>query len=841
LSSSSKIKEDMYPSSNGRITGLARPGKRLASFWNRWVVAAALAQLLQLGPSLHAGPVFDRASFNQISFSQGCDQKQWLLTPDNSLELLLTPSRTTPCEATLEFYFPLDIDQEPAVSFEARSLIAGARVQLGLQEPTGSEVQYSPSLPAEGLPHDWRPITVSPSQIREGWRPTKMASLHFVAFPLARTHGTHAATVMIRNIHWSAAAGVVPAPAPAAPASVPHAVPVAAAPLARHQVVAPARPASHIHWTFGGMLNKVLFSFAALGLFILAIGSRGQKRRVLSPLFEMNMRTWKTHRDVYDVVQFGGFKKVTLSDLKAIKHAGFNAIWLMGVWEVGAKVRDISKNYSADFHGSPYAIYDYAVSSDMGSEQDFRELVQRAHSLRLSVLVDFIPNHMGLDSAWLNDHPEYFIHRVLDESEEQLSDEDLKLRYPGHFPYRTPSYPEGNRRIPKTILVAYGKDPYFYPWIDTAQLDYAQPGLRQRMIDILSHWANVVDGVRCDMAMLTLRDQVKIHRHPEMSWETFNQMMPQEFWTEAIQAVKRVNPSFVFIAETYWSMEGALQNLGFDYTYNKPLYEAICGAVHSGHAEGLMNFMRLLGSDFLQRSVHFLENHDEERAMNTLGEERQRAAATILCTLPGVALLYQGQMEGRRERMPVQRVVPLHQEPEHRSLYHYYRRLLKATSLPVFQQGRLTPLYSNNSAFVSYARLDSDSKVLVIVNTSAKRQRGSIFLMPGIRLNSGTSYRFNDLYYTFKANTAGTIQPFYNYPGSKLINQGLYVELDPFDAHIFVVEPQGAMHATQQAVKTIRQTIGEWPLNRLARRMAGAAFTRSSDTHLAANPAGRQQ
>src|SRR4029077_1517367 len=140
--------------------------------------------------------------------------------------------------------------------------------------------------------------------------------------------------------------------------------------------------------------------------------------------------------------------------------------------------------------------------------------------------------------------------------------------------------------------------------------------------------------------------------------------------------------------------------------------------VHSGHAEGLMNFLRLLGTDFLKRSVHFLENHDEERAMNALGEERQRDAAAILCTLPGIALLHQGQMEGKRERLPVQRVIPLHQEPEHHRLYHYYRRLLKATSLPVFQEGRLTPLYSNNAALVSYARVDSHTKALVIVNTS---------------------------------------------------------------------------------------------------------------------------
>jgi glycosidase len=839
----------MSLNSNEKIGGPLQAGNRPIR-----VTRAVLLAPLVLSALAYASPSFDRSTFNQISFNSGCQQKQWMLTPDNSLELLLAPSAEGPCEATLPFYFPQDLKDESSVAFEARAMKPGARIQVGLQEHPGDEVQFSESFPEEGLSREWKSHTVPPSHIKEGWTPGQAASIHFVVFPPAEASGTALATVMIRGIHWSVNPGnlrtALPIDSePAAPLVNSAKVVTRTPPVLFRAPSHPASDSKRFHVTLPtfrfpaslrSIVNKVLLSLVALGLFILAIGGRNRRRRILSPLYEVNMRTWKTFRDHHEVVQYGGFKKFTVSDLKSIKHAGFNAVWFMGIWDVGPKVREISRNYASDFQGSPYAIYDYTISSELGSEQDFRELVQRAHSLRLSVLVDFIPNHMGLDCAWLNDHPEFFIHRLLEENELSMSDEELKQKYPGYFPYRTPSYPEFGQRVPKTILVAFGRDPYFYPWIDTAQLDYAQPELRQRMIDVLCRWATVVDGMRCDMAMLTLRDQVKIHRHPEMSWERFNQLMPQEFWTEAIQAVKKVNPNFVFVAETYWSMEGALQKLGFDYTYNKPLYEAICGAVHSGHAEGLMNFLRILGTDFLQRSVHFLENHDEERAMNALGEDRQRAAATIFCTLPGIALLHQGQMEGRRERLPVQRVVPLHQEPEHTALYHYYRRLLKAVSLPVFQEGRLTPLYSNNSSLVSYARVNNDSKVLVLVNTSPKKQRGSVFLMPGIRLNSGTSYRLNDLYYPFKANTAGTVQPFYVYPGHKLINQGLYVELDAFDAHIFVIEPQNALHTTQKAVHSVRQIVDEWPLNRVVRRLTGAAFTRSSDTHLAANPTGRQ-
>src|SRR5438046_3349105 len=158
-------------------------------------------------------------------------------------------------------------------------------------------------------------------------------------------------------------------------------------------------------------------------------------------------------------------------------------------------------------------------------------------------------------------------------------------------------------------------------------------------------------------------------------------------------------------------------------------------------------------------------------------------------------------MEGRRERMPVQRVIPLHHEPDHPALRHFYRCLLKATSLPVFQAGRLIPLYSNNPALVCYARVNAEDKVLVIVNTSQNTQTGNVFLIPGLRLSSSSSYRLHDLFFGLKALNRPSMQSSYVYPAGQLMNQGLYVELDPFDAHIFVVEPQGALHASQRAMK----------------------------------------
>jgi glycosidase len=505
----------------------------------------------------------------------------------------------------------------------------------------------------------------------------------------------------------------------------------------------------------------------------------------------------------------------------------------MGVWEIGPKVRAVSKRYARDFLGSPFAIRDYRVSEELGTAKEFDELLERAHGAGLKVIVDFIPNHMGMDSDWLNQHPEFFIHRLLSPAELGLPDSELEKRNPGFFVHRTPSYPQAHRRVPRTILVAYGKDPYFFPWIDTAQLDYAEAGLRRKMTEVLCELARKVDGVRCDMAMLVLREQVKIHRHPEKSWEAFNRLMPEEFWPEAIHAAKRVKPTFTFMAETYWAMEGYLQQLGFDYTYNKPLYEAICSAFQGANAEGLLNFMRLLGHEFLSRGVHFIENHDEERAMNILGEARQRAAASVICTLPGVALLHQGQMEGKQEKLPVQRAVPIHQEPVNAPLRRFYEGLLNATSSPLFREGRLNVLYSNNPAFISYARLEETSKAVIIVNTSHEPQKGSITLVPGMPLHAGTSYELHDLYYDLKSpivRQKSTVVPTYHYTAAHLITQGLYVELDPFDAHIFLVEAHPGSKLSERFMYALRMLNEGLPLPRVARRLFGPALMRSSDS-----------
>jgi len=216
-----------------------------------------------------------------------------------------------------------------------------------------------------------------------------------------------------------------------------------------------------------------------------------------------------------------------------------------------------------------------------------------------------------------------------------------------------------------------------------------------------------------------------------------------------------------------------------------------------------------------------------------LGDERQRAAAAVICTLPGVALLHQGQMEGKREKLPVQRAVPIHQEPTNAGLRSFYEGLLKVTSTPLFREGRLNVLYSNNPSFISYVRIDETSKAVIIVNTSDQPQKGIITLVPGMPLHAGNSYELHDLYYDLKSQATrrkSTVIPTYYYTAAHLITQGLYVELEAFDAHIFLIEPHPGSKLSERFVYALRMLNEGLPLPRVARRLLGPAMMRSSDS-----------
>jgi Alpha amylase, catalytic domain len=355
-------------------------------------------------------------------------------------------------------------------------------------------------------------------------------------------------------------------------------------------------------------------------------------------LYEINTRCW-----LRELAERLG-RDVTLAtvpddEFTRWRKLGFTHIWLMGVWTTGPRARALALSHpelrktfdevlpgwqEQDVSGSPYAIAEYKVPPALGGENGLNAFREKLHAFGLKLILDFVPNHLGLDHMWASERPELFVQSL--------------NKTPGTVAQETRT---GIRWL------AHGKDPYFPAWTDTVQLDYRRPATRAAMQELLLSVAARCDGVRCDMAMLLLNDVFA------KTWERFpisGAMPATEFWSDAIAATKAAHPGFLFMAEVYWNLEARLQELGFDYTYDKRLYDEL---VRRNPAYAQRRLLSVPG-EFIEASVHFLENHDERRVASVLSPEEHRAAALVMLGLPGMRFFHEGQLTGARVKVPVQ-------------------------------------------------------------------------------------------------------------------------------------------------------------------------------------------
>ncbi len=459
------------------------------------------------------------------------------------------------------------------------------------------------------------------------------------------------------------------------------------------------------------------------------------------------------------------------SELAGWQKLGFTHIWLMGVWTTGPRSRaealkppELRHAYDqvlpgwqeADVAGSPYAIGDYQVPPALGGESGLAEFRQRLRDHGLRLLLDFVPNHVGLDHAWVKERPDLFVQSAGEK--------------PGTFAQQTGT---GLRWL------AYGKDPYFAPWTDTVQIDYRRADTRTAMTQLLEGIAGRCDGVRCDMAMLMLNDVFA------KTWEHLPVPHPEspgsEFWASAIPAVKAAQPEFLFLAEAYWGLETRLQALGFDYTYDKTLYDGLV----SHDAVGAQRHLLGMTAEAVAGSAHFLENHDEPRIASILSAAEHRAAALLIVGLPGMRFLHDGELSGARLRIPVQ-LARRPEEPGQADVAAMYEQLL--TTLPgtavgqgrgVLSQPRAAwsdNLSAQNFVVVQWQRQAPEFD-LVVVNLAPARSQ----CYAPLRLEHLAAHNW--------AMTDLLGQERYKRSGDDLQNQGLYLDLPAHGAQLFHFEP----------------------------------------------------
>ncbi|MEI6639275.1 MAG: alpha-amylase, partial [Chlorobium sp.] len=262
----------------------------------------------------------------------------------------------------------------------------------------------------------------------------------------------------------------------------------------------------------------------------------------------------------------------------------------------------------------------------------------------------------------------------------------------------------------KETYLAYGKDPYFDPWTDTLQLNYARKETHKMMTENLFKISSLCDAVRCDVAMLILKSVFNT------TWSNLGGIMEEEFWSNAIAAIKLRHPDFIFLAEAYWNKEWELQQQGFDYTYDKPFYDYLSnGAVNVEKLTG-----HLLGNwEYQKHLCRFLENHDEPRAAEKIGLNH-KAAALVMLTSPGMHLIHQDQIYGFSKRIPVQ-LLRQATETSDTKLAEFYQKLFLLQEREVFQEGRVEWINLNapyNSHCLGFHRFTAKENAYVLANFS---------------------------------------------------------------------------------------------------------------------------
>jgi hypothetical protein len=384
-----------------------------------------------------------------------------------------------------------------------------------------------------------------------------------------------------------------------------------------------------------------------------------------------------------------------------------DAVWLMGVWQrspAGLQIALADPQLDAanraalpdlrpeDVIGSPYCVRDYVVDERFGGPAALAAARAQLAGRDLGLILDYVPNHVAPDHPWTVSRPECLL---------TGTEEDLE-RHPDAF-LRTAGG-----------VVAKGRDPYFAPWPDVAQLNAFAPQLREAVAETLVAIGDQCDGARCDMAMLMTNEVFA------RTWgERAGPVPPAEYWPALIEATKAVHPDFLFVAEAYWDMEWTLQQQGFDLCYDKRLYDRLAhepAEAVRGHLQADLGYQ--------ERLIRFIENHDEPRAATTFTPGQARAAAVVMSTLPGARLYHDGQLEGRRMRIPVF-LGRGPDEPADGELRSFYRRLLRAVDDADLRDGdwRLCacegwPDNDSHLRLVSWCWSTLDSRHLVVVNLS---------------------------------------------------------------------------------------------------------------------------
>jgi len=517
-------------------------------------------------------------------------------------------------------------------------------------------------------------------------------------------------------------------------------------------------------------------------------------------------------------------------ELETLARRGLNSLWLIGVWERSRASKTIKQLCgNSDAVASAYSLYDYKIAEDLGGEGAYINLRDRCYRLGLRLASDMVPNHMGIDSPWVVEHPEWFISRPHSpypaysfNGPDLSSDGRVEIKIEDHYFEQTDAavvFQRRDRSSGETRYIYHGNDGTSFPWNDTAQLDYLNPAVREQVIQTILHVARLFPVIRFDAAMTLAKRHfhrlwfpgpgssgaIPSRAEYGMSEAEFNQHMPHEFWREVVDRVAAEVPGTLLLAEAFWLMEGYfVRTLGMHRVYNSAFMNMMRDEENAKYRSVIKNTLEF-DPDIIKRYVNFMSNPDERTAIDQFGKgDKCFGVAVLMSTLPGLPMFGHGQVEGFTEKYGMEYQRPRYDEsPDHWLVERHEREiapLLKRRWL--FAESSNFLLYdffqasgSVDENVFAYSNRNGNERALVIYNNRYGTANGTIDFSAAYadkahgqlrqqRLREGLGLGAGDSMVLAWRDSLTGLE--YLRRSNDLAERGLTLELHAYQCHVFL-------------------------------------------------------
>jgi len=521
-------------------------------------------------------------------------------------------------------------------------------------------------------------------------------------------------------------------------------------------------------------------------------------------------------------------------ELDQLARWGFTGLWLIGLWErsrASQRIKQLCGNPEAV--ASAYSLLEYEIANDLGGEEAFQNLRDRAWKRGIHMAGDMVPNHMGIDSRWLIEHPDWFI--SLDYSPfpshtfngANLSwDDRVGIYLEDHYYSRSDAsvvFKRVDHWTGSTKYVYHGNDGTSMPWNDTAQLNYLNPEVREAVIQTILHVARKFSIIRFDAAMTLTKKHYQRLWFPApgsggdiptraehgLTKSDFDQAMPEEFWREVVDRIAQELPDTLLLAEAFWLMEGYfVRTLGMHRVYNSAFMNMLKNEDNDKYRSSIKNVLEF-NPEILKRFVNFMNNPDEETAVAQFGKgDKYFGVCTMMVTMPGLPMFGHGQIEGYTEKYGMEYRRAYWDEQPDQDLIHrheqeifplMHKRHIFANVENFFLYDFFAPEGHVNENVFAYSNRDGDARGLVIYHNkyeqargwirvsaarSAKTGSGDELALQQNNLGEGLGLRYDDRYFVIFRDYITGLEFIRNSKG--IHDNGLYAELGAYQFQVFL-------------------------------------------------------